>query len=170
LHKSNSPERVSSWELQTWTPFFDNKPWDGAGNWRNVRCHLQAGQNLRHAAPLKAMIALNPRVLLSTDESALIPFRMPTIMAKMMTSPTELTTNDMLDNRFRCSDSRAACSSMLSNLQSTNTCCRAEITFSLRLRAAGQIPSLQEGYEPGQGTQRSRRLMNPEAVNLRRIP
>ena len=59
------------------------------------------------------MSALNAFVLFSVLSSALIPLRIPTMIARITISPTEDTVNEMLETLFLAKDSKAACSSAL---------------------------------------------------------
>ena len=56
---------------------------------------------------------LNAFVLFSVLASECTPFKIPTMIAKMTTSPTEAIVKDILETRLRSSDSKLACSSCL---------------------------------------------------------
>lgn len=60
---------------------------------------------VRHTPPENAISTLKAFVLFSTLASDLMPFKMPTMIAKMTISPTEQTANDMFDMRFLAMDS-----------------------------------------------------------------
>ena len=55
--------------------------------------------------PEKASRILKARVLFSVVSSLLTAFKMPTIIAKIIISPTEQTVKEMLEIRFRDNDS-----------------------------------------------------------------
>ena len=59
----------------------------------------------RHTPPEKAMSTLNAFVLFSVLSSDFRPFRIPTMIARMMISPAEQTANETLEIRFRSMDS-----------------------------------------------------------------
>lgn len=61
--------------------------------------------SLRQTPPEKAMSALNAFVLFSVLASDFKPFRMPTMIARMIISPAEQTANETLDMRLRSIDS-----------------------------------------------------------------
>jgi len=59
----------------------------------------------RQMPPAKASRVLKARVLFSVVSSLLTAFKIPTIIAKITTSPTEQTVKEMLEIRFRDNDS-----------------------------------------------------------------
>lgn len=69
--------------------------------------------HLRQTAPENAISTLNAFVLFSVLSSALIPSRIPTMIARIIISPTEETVNEMFETLFLDRDSKAACSSAL---------------------------------------------------------
>ncbi len=69
--------------------------------------------DLRQTPPANAISTLNAFVLFSTLLSDLIPFRIPTITARIRISPAEQTANDIFEILFLSIDSRSAWSSAL---------------------------------------------------------
>lgn len=69
--------------------------------------------DLHQIPPEKAIRTLKALVLFSGLRSDFKPLRIPIITTSIKTSPAEHTANEMLDIRFLCNDSKAACSEML---------------------------------------------------------
>lgn len=69
--------------------------------------------HLHQTAPEKAINTLKAFVFFSVLSPTFIASRIPTMMTRMKTSPTEDTANDILETRFRDNDSNLVCSSSL---------------------------------------------------------
>jgi hypothetical protein len=77
------------------------------------RIGLEIRTDERHTPPENAINILKALVLFSTLASDFSALSIPTMTARITTSPTELTAKDTLEMRFRARDSKSACSSTL---------------------------------------------------------
>lgn len=78
-----------------------------------VRSPMIRPSYAHHIPPAKAIKVLNALVLFSVLWSDLTAFKIPTMTARIMISPSEQTANETFDIRLRCRDSNSAWSPVL---------------------------------------------------------
>jgi hypothetical protein len=91
-------------------------------------------KNARHTPPANAQSTLNARVLFAAESPARSALTMPTMTARIASSPAEHTANETLLIRFRASDSRSACAAWLCGRSAAR---RGDARRDVRFLAAG---------------------------------
>lgn len=102
-------------------------------------------RNIHHTAPVYAIVMLKALVLFSVLSLDLSPFKMPTMIARMITSPAEQTAKDMFEIRLRARESNSACSCILGNVLLGSLLKQAERTYVLFPSFAFSRDSLTSG-------------------------